>query len=384
MTFASRTRPGQRSVTVTSVPTDRPLLARRLPLWPLVAVDTVAAVGLTAAHVAFTYVDDNQPSFTGPEWLGWLVAALAAMPLAVRRLWPVPALALTVIGAAAATILNAQREPWIPVVCVLYVLAVAGRRSWTLVAALTAGFVACLVNYLTTPQPISDPAGVFAFYAATAVAVWMSGLVVHTRRDYASRVVTEEKLRIARELHDVMAHSMSLIAVKAGIANHVAAERPEEAREALRIIEETSRATLNDMRRMLGVLRSETSLAPAPSVSSLPSLADRARAAGVDVTMTVTLGEVSSALGMSVYRIVQESLTNVVKHAGPVRCSVSVVASDGEVRVDVEDDGPGGSVGVGHGLIGMRERVAMYGGTFDAGPRPGGGFMVSARIPLAE
>ncbi|GAB3902860.1 hypothetical protein GCM10029964_093960 [Kibdelosporangium lantanae] len=179
-----------------------------------------------------------------------------------------------------------------------------------------------------------------------------------------------------------MAHSMSLIAVKAGIANHVAAERPEEAREALRIIEETSRATLNDMRRMLGVLRSETSLAPAPTVSALPALADQARAAGVAVTMTVTLADVPSALGMSVYRIVQESLTNVVKHAGPVPCSVSVVAVEDEIRVDVVDEGPGGSVGVGHGLVGMRERVAMYGGTFSAGPRPGGGFAVSARLPL--
>ncbi|GAB3902856.1 hypothetical protein GCM10029964_093950 [Kibdelosporangium lantanae] len=144
--------------------------------------------------MTFTYVRDGQPSFLGSEWLGWLVSVLAAAPMAVRRLWPVPALAVTVVGAAAATILNAQREPWVPVVCVLYVVAVTGRRPWTLAAALAAGFVACLVNYLTTPQPFDDPATVFAFYAATAVAVWMSGLVVRTRRDYASRVVTEERL----------------------------------------------------------------------------------------------------------------------------------------------------------------------------------------------
>jgi signal transduction histidine kinase len=222
--------------------------------------------------------------------------------------------------------------------------------------------------------------------------VWTTGRAIYTRREYAAKsavqlanaAVGDERLRIARELHDIVAHSMSLIAVKAGIANHVADQRPEEARDALRIIEATSRGTLTEMRRMLGVLRSETAdLTPAPGLSGLPELAEQARMAGVDVTMTSPDTELPSGLEMSVYRIVQEALTNVVKHAGPVRCEVTVTANGKEVRIDVTDNGPGGPTGSGHGLIGMRERVMMYDGSFTAGPRPEGGFAVSARMPYS-
>jgi len=205
------------------------------------------------------------------------------------------------------------------------------------------------------------------------------------------QAVDEERLRIARELHDAVAHSMSLIVVKAAIANHVADRDPAQARDALRVIETTGRDALAELRRALGMLREEeVPLVPTPGIDALPGLAEQAAAVGgVDVALEVR-GEaaVPEAVGRSVFRIVQESLTNVVRHAGPARCRATVVVDGGrdggEVRIDVVDDGQGGDrpPGQGHGLIGMRERVAVHGGHFSAGPRAGGGFAVTARLPF--
>jgi signal transduction histidine kinase len=169
-----------------------------------------------------------------------------------------------------------------------------------------------------------------------------------------------------------------------------AAERPDEAQDALRVIESTSRTALAEMRQMLGVLRSgvdAAQLAPAPGLTGLQTLISRAEPAGVTVDLDVRgTDRLPEGVALSVYRIVQEALTNVVRHAAPARCRVSVVLGRGEVHVEVTDDGPGTRVlppdrRAGHGLIGMRERVLMYGGSFHAGPRPEGGFGVSARLP---
>ncbi|MET0236693.1 MAG: histidine kinase [Kibdelosporangium sp.] len=373
-----------------------PLLARRLRLWHLVAFDTLVAAGLVAVHISFLYILDNQPVFTGPLWLGWTIGFLAAAPMAARRVWPIPVFALTLLGCMLATVLNATREPWVPVACALYILAVLGIRPvLTLVITLASICVTVGASTLVEPQPFwGQPIEVIVMAGLATGTAWAIGRAVEARRSYtahtaqqlAHSAVNDERLRIARELHDIVAHSMGLIAVKAGIANHVADQRPEEARNALRVIEATSRSTLNEMRQMLGVLRSETAdpaLAPAPGLSGLPELAERARHAGVSVTMTAPSESLPSGLEMSVYRIVQEALTNVVKHAGPVACTVDVTASGQEVRISVVDSGPGGTPGTGHGLIGMRERVMMYGGSFAAGPLPAGGFAVSASLPYS-
>jgi signal transduction histidine kinase len=240
-----------------------------------------------------------------------------------------------------------------------------------------------------------DAAGALAGLGFTALAVgapWLLGLAVRERRAAAGRAaaqaVSDERLRIARELHDIVAHSMSLIAVKAAIANHVADARPRETRDALRVIEATSRGALGQLRRAVGALRDEGSLAPAPGLGELPALAEQAASGGVDVRLDVRLdvrgeAEVPEAVALSAYRIVQESLTNVVKHAAPARCEVVVSVGAAAVHIEVTDDGrlPHTPTGGGHGLIGIRERVAVYGGDFAAGPRSDGGFRVAVRLP---
>jgi signal transduction histidine kinase len=211
------------------------------------------------------------------------------------------------------------------------------------------------------------------------------------REELARRAVTEERLRIARELHDVVAHSMSIIAVQSGVGAHVLDSQPEEARKALAAVEATSRQALIEMRRLLGVLRAEAeprgSLAPAPGLADVEALAAEVARAGVRVEVRIegAPAELPAGLDLSAYRIVQEALTNVVRHAGPATARVAVGYAADRVTVEVVDDGRGGDPGRdhgGHGIAGMRERAELYGGTLEAGPGPGGGFRVAASLPL--
>jgi signal transduction histidine kinase len=215
-------------------------------------------------------------------------------------------------------------------------------------------------------------------------------------RQSAARAVAEERLRIAQELHDVVAHSMSVIAVQAGVGAHVLDDRPEHARAALDAISSIARGTLTEMRRLLGVLRDgdgERSHAPAPGLAELPQLVEDVRAAGVPVTLTVTGcadGTASNAgVELSAYRVVQEALTNVLKHAGPTEhVEVLIGHAPGSLAVEVVDDGRGaasvnGAPG-GHGQLGMRERVTLWGGELSVGPIPGGGYRVKALLPFGD
>jgi len=216
------------------------------------------------------------------------------------------------------------------------------------------------------------------------------------REEEARRAVTEERLRIARELHDVIAHSMSVIAVQSAVGNHVIDTQPGEARQALAAIEATSRSALTEMRRLLGVLRQEGeprgSLAPAPGLADLASLVTQVQDAGLKVWISVE-GErrqVPPGIDLSAYRIVQEALTNVIKHAGSSSAKVTISYRPDSVTVEVTDQGAGSPAtpllatrtGSGHGIIGMRERVAVFGGEFTAGPAPDGGFRVRACFPI--
>ncbi|SFP04063.1 Signal transduction histidine kinase [Amycolatopsis arida] len=379
-----------------------PTLLRRIPRGThLVLADTVAAGLWFTVYLGFMHTNVGvERAFTGPEWLGWLIAAGVALPVAVRRLWPIPVLGVVVAASMAAALTHLTREPAASMAFALYLVALREptRRSATalgvaLVAEGTAIWVSMAGN---TVEPVTGPVFYVVFVALFGLTGWLTGFVVRTWRaaaareaeQQAQRALVDERLRIARELHDVVAHGLSLIAVKAAVGHHVAAEQPAEARDALRVIETTTRQALVEMRHILGVLRSERDLAaeltPSPRLTGLGELAQRARLAGVEVDLTVRAGALPEGVELSVYRIVQESLTNVVKHAAPARCRVLVESDGNEVRVEVTDDGDPVPADrpAGHGLIGMRERATLYGGVFSAGPRPGGGFAVRAAIPF--
>jgi signal transduction histidine kinase len=225
---------------------------------------------------------------------------------------------------------------------------------------------------------------------AVAAARERAAELERAREELARRAVVEERLRIARELHDVVAHSMSIIAVQSGVGAHVLDSQPEEARKALAAVEATSRQALAEMRRLLGVLRQEAepsgSLTPSPGLAEVDALAaDVARAgARVEVRIEGTRPALPLGLDLSAYRIVQEALTNVVRHAGPATARVRIRYAPDTVDIEVVDDGRGAGTGRadGHGIAGMRERAALYGGSLDAGPLPGGGFRVAAHLPV--
>lgn len=213
------------------------------------------------------------------------------------------------------------------------------------------------------------------------------------RQAETRRAVTEERAAIARELHDVVAHRVSMMTVQAGAAKTVGLSRPVAAVAAMAAIEDEGRLALSELRDLLGVLRTDRdveALEPRGALADIPDLAERMRSAGYDVEVSIRVEEpasIPSRVGLSVYRLVQESLTNVVKHAGPrARVSVVVDTADGRMMVFVEDDGVG--IGEprsgGHGLAGMRERMTLLGGDLEVGPRPGGGWRVRAWVPLVE
>ncbi|MEV6974937.1 histidine kinase [Kitasatospora sp. NPDC093806] len=379
-------------------------LPRRPPGGHLLALDLAGALLIATVYAGFARMSGGgtQPAFTGPAWAGVLVAVAVGLPVAFRRRWPVPAATVALAGAVVATLLDITREPYLAVGLTLYLVALAEpprRSAPALAAALAASAAAVLTGeaVVTPAETWSGAAGVAAMVWCVVGGGWAAGFAVRARRareaDHAARhterAIVDERLRIARELHDIVSHSLSLIAVKAGVTGHVARHRPEEALEALRVIEQTSRDAMTEMRRSLGVLRADTAdapLGPAPGIDDLPLLAEQARRADVTVDLTVRVPDegLPAGIALAVHRIVQESLTNVVKHAAPAHCRVTVEADPREVRIDVTDDGGrGGDRGVhgGHGLVGMRERVMMFGGTFSAGPRPEGGFAVSARLP---
>jgi signal transduction histidine kinase len=360
----------------------------------LIALDGLAAAGYLLLFVPSAVVRD------APAWLAVPLVVAVGAPVAVRRFWPVPVFLVAFAASVAALAAGALVDPFIAASFALYPVATGARRAWVPTPVAGAVAIAVLVcgAVVGTPYESWHRLGVIVLGAGFLAGTWTAGRMVRVRRDddarsaaeLAGRAAAEERLRIARELHDVVAHSMSLIAVKAGTANHVMAVRPDEAQDALRVIESTSRTALAEMRQLLGILRSgadTAQLAPAPGLAGLPALVNRAQQAGVSVDLDMRgTDQLPAGVALSVYRIVQEALTNVVRHAAPARCRMSVVVGRGEVNIEVTDDGSGTRVlppdrSAGHGLIGMRERVLMYGGSFHAGPRPEGGFGVSARLP---
>ncbi|MFE7096882.1 sensor histidine kinase [Streptomyces erythrochromogenes] len=283
-----------------------------------------------------------------------------------------------------------------------FIVATLGRR-----ASFVAVGVSCAVQLLVIGAFAGgDALTVHAVIALPATAAsCMAGLLSRERREHATALraqevaeaVTAERLRIARELHDMVAHSIGIVAIQAGVGSRVIETQPDQAREALRAIEATSRETLSGLRRTLVALRQadgmpsaalRSSPAPSPGLSDIERLAAATADAGVRVEVRCSGDQrpVPADIGLSAYRIVQEALTNVVRHAGTGHCRVAIGFGREELRVEVVDDGPGvgadGPASHGFGLVGMRERVGLLRGHLSAGPRPEGGFRVVARLPL--
>ena len=369
----------------------------------------LAAAGLSTAFFIFHPAASDLPS--GTLVLGCGLVLLNTVPLAARRRFPLAVLAIVLASGLAFAALDLPPDIlWVAVPVAVYSVAAYGDR-WVALAGLAVAEAGLAVVQLTPGRTgVNTWVGNMGFLAAT----WLLGHFVGIRRVYvlqleertaelerareelARRAVVEERLRLARELHDVVAHAMSVIAVQSGVGAHVADTQPKEAAKALGAIEATSRAALTELRRLLGVLRQADEprgdLAPVPGLADLEGLLAEVARAGLAVKLRVngTRPPLPAGVDLSAYRIVQEALTNVVKHAGSARAQVVVGYGDQEVTVEVTDDGRGvvtsvsdGRVGTGHGLIGMRERVQAFGGDLEVGPRPGGGFRVAARLPYA-
>lgn len=380
---------------------------RRLSRAQLIALDALGAVGYTVLLIATLATESPAKGSGTPWWAACTVTAATGLPVAFRRLWPVPVLALVLAATTASVFMDTVRDPFIAAAFVLYTVGLTepARRRVPWIAIGVPGVVGAFGTPLTSaPYWWMGGPGLILFGWAAMGGAWTLGRAVHDRRAAFARsaerlaetAVAEERLRIAREMHDVVTHSIGLIAVKAGVANHVLRTRPEEAHDALRVIESVSRGALTEMRQMLGVLRSDAeaarstaSFGPLPGVAGLTRLAEQAEAAGVSVALDLRGADrLSESLGRTVHRIVQESLTNAARHAAPTHCRVTVEGDGREVRIEVADDGPGGrphpvrdGPGGGDGIIGMRERASVYGGELHAGPRPDGGFAVRARLP---
>ena len=336
------------------------------------------------------------------------VAAAAGLvftiSLAWRRRAPLAVLAVAIaisIVANVVAVLDAATTPAIAIVLAVYSAGAHtnGLRAWM------GGLGAAALIAANVAEQFS--LGDLLFIALIVGSGWLVGRAMrhrrerervlerltvdleHEREEKARAAVAEERVRIARELHDVVAHAISVIVLQARGGRRSLATDPGETREALDMIEATGSQALAEMRRLLGMLRrddEEIALAPQPSLRYLDNLAEQVREAGlpVDVSIEGKPNELSPGVDLSAYRIVQEALTNALKHAGPATARVVVRYRENDLELEIADTGlgAGASNEGGHGLAGMRERVSLYGGKIEAGPRHGGGFAVKARLPL--
>ena len=388
------------------------------PRWYVPVADAVLAV---AYGLASLLVDSGLFALTG---VSPLLALAMCAPLAVRRTHPVVSvvgvylmgLVVLVAGYQAIGLYSTA------VLVALYSVTAYGPR-WASRTALGTGLLGCVL--LSWRVALSDPfiapdvrtAGVVLFMTVPlALVAWAGGRLrasrvetLRAREDRFARLAVEreqelrlaaqaERARIAREMHDIVAHSLTVMVAQADGGRYAGAAEPAAATHALETIAETGRAALADMRRLLGVLRDDDdgpdgddahALAPQPAGGDLDALVEQVRASGLRVSL-VRMGTprtLPPGVGLTAHRICQEALTNVMKHAGPdPTVTVLVQWTDTSLTLEVSDDGRGASAdpddGGGHGLLGMRERAMMLGGTLTVGPRPGGGFRVRAQLPL--
>ena len=375
---------------------------------------TVAWTGAAFYLLVVGLLVGAAPRASGTVHGAGALLAVSLLAGVVRRM-PLVALAMALFGSTAVVVgppssideslagsYQGQFVSYLAVDLVLgFIVATCARRASMVAVAVSVVVQLLVIGFFAHGDSlaVNEVIAVLAMAAAC-----MAGLLSRERRGHAvalraqevAEAVTAERLRIARELHDMVAHSIGIIAIQAGVGSRVIQTQPAEAREALRAIEATSRETLSGLRRTLVSLRQadrgattseQSPLAPSPGLADVERLAAATAGAGVrvDGRRSGTRRAVPADIDLSAYRIVQEALTNVVRHAGTGRCRVAIDYGDEELSVEVVDDGRGATgngSAHGFGIIGMRERVGLLGGRLTAGPRPEGGFRVAARLPL--
>ncbi|TVR33584.1 MAG: sensor histidine kinase [Nitriliruptor sp.] len=376
--------------------------------------DILLAVVLSLPAVVSYALEGGGPAEGSAPWVGWPLLALIFVPLAWRRVTPSLTISVTGLSTAAWFLLGTTdpsgASAVVPtaVMVAMYSVAAYGSRFDGVVSMLITQFFVA-VSILSVMS--SDDVSVYNLVVNVLLflGIWALGDRTRVRRDLVEQLtaraqqaeesrelasdlaVADERTRIARELHDVIAHTVSVVVVQAGAGRRVAANDPAGAEAALASIESIGREALSDLRRMVGVLRDEVpggDLTPQPTLADVPDLVDRLAAAGLPVTLRFDGEQRALPPGIEVtaYRIVQEALTNVLRHAGVVRAVEVTVGHTGDaVTVTVVDDGRGPATdgGVpGSGLVGMRERVGLYDGALEVGGRPGGGYRVRATLPV--
>jgi signal transduction histidine kinase len=373
--------------------------------------DALLLVGIGVGIAGVVVGQDRTDGPTGPLWFDVLAIVGILSPLFVRRRYPFGA----PLAVGAAVVLTTFVDPRVtPFAFVTFLAGCAAvffvgllrDRSQAMAGLALAVGIDAFVAY-------RDPKGSLGTFIPTTVIfaiLWTIAFALsrkfqeadeakerasraeREREERARTAVTEERARIARELHDVVGHSVSVMTVQASAVRRLLRPDQEREREALLIVEQTGREALAEMRRMVGVLRrpeEAPALAPQPSLDHLDRLVEQARDAGLPVELRIE-GEpvqLPAGLDLTAYRLVQEGLTNALRHARAEQAQVFVRYGDDDIEVTVIDDGQGGSpdgVSGGHGLVGMRERVSVYGGELDAGPRPDGGYRLRAKLPLTS
>ena len=372
----------------------------------------LVVIGVVLTAVAVWSANVISTPFAGPAWLKVVWPLLIGAPLALRRRAPLLGWTIIWAGISLQALITGNSPEGLELIFVLGVGSYSVAAYSTLrraLAGLAVTAVGCLIYGQANHDIMSGNTGnqwSAAFFATAILAAWLAGVFIRGRREVvaqaartaaaeqqAQRAVADERARMARELHDIVSHNLSVVVLQAAGAQAVGGQ---DADPALEKIEHSGRQALVEMRRLLGVLRqpgeqpARPELSPQPGVAELAALAEGVCAAGLPVMLVVD-GDpagLPAAVDISAYRIVQEALTNVLKHAGHASAQVNVGCGADVVQIEVTDDGAGpqagGQPGAGHGLAGMRERVALFGGELTTGPRPGGGFAVRARLPLGE
>ncbi|MGW2148742.1 sensor histidine kinase [Nonomuraea bangladeshensis] len=386
---------------------------------PMPAQEVLLALFVTVMQVQGTMVRNAgemvQRPLTDLGDLGYVLLIVSGLAVAVRRRWPVPVFLVTAFASLAYYTLDFPDGPgWLGLFVALYTVAAYGdgRRSLVIAGVGISVLAACWLVAAADVEPGAAIGWVYFRIGASVMSAALgesvrtrhviaaeaqkrAELAERTREQEARARVDAERLRIAREVHDTVAHAIAIINVQSGVTAHVLDKRPEVAREALRAIEQTSSRALREMRAILGVLRDDDDgeRVPYPGLGQIGELTAKAREAGLDVEVEESApgAPLPSAVGGAAYRIVQESITNVVRHVGPTRVTVALRPGIEDLEIRVTDEGrraapeqrPRGPVRPGRGIVGMRERCQLLGGELDAGPTPDGGFEVRARLPLA-